>query len=488
MGEKSSQKIFWLIILLSAGMICVNGVTTEVHLGDESHHYRFAQNIYQEGRRVPYDPLYESGNPPGFFNNDPPLWHFGLALLWKVSGETSQTLAQIYHVLFFILLLWVTSALFKETVGEKGKWLPVLIMATVPMVVSFSTLFYMDIPMTALATLSFYLILKKQYIGAGISAGLMYFTKLNGGFFVPGLFLLILLKSQKRIINFLKNLAFFIIPILLIHIPDFYWRKMNISSKMNIVSVDSVVDRLSLVIKGTRWREFLNSYLTDPSDIVKYFGVAFLFIFFNHILRFRRWERKDSILWIPVASYFILFIIFFGVHTDIRYLLPILPFLVVLSTPFILTLGKKWKIILIGICILQFVSTTYYVHQRRQISHEVKEGFELIKRNVPNDALILYPEENLLIYGQRRMIWSAFQMGRLYLLFWGTDQSEMKDLLKTNHIDHILIKKSRIYDDRIERHLGGYPKSFVERLPHLDGWTRVFENSEMALWKRNLSF
>ena len=59
----------------------------------------------------------------------------------------------------------------------------------------------------------------------------------------------------------------------------------------------------------------------------------------------------------------------------------------------------------------------------------------------------------------------------------------MKDLLKANHIDHILIKKSRIYDDRKKLHVGGYPQSFVEKLPHLDGWVKSFENPEVELWE-----
>ena len=121
----------------------------------------------------------------------------------------------------------------------------------------------------------------------------------------------------------------------------------------------------------------------------------------------------------------------------------------------------------------------------------MKEGFEYIRKNVNKDALILYPEENLLIYGQRRIIWSAVRghgligvKGPLYAIFWGKDNGVVCDLLKANRIDHILIKKSRIFDDSKEQHVGGYPQSFVEKLPHLDGWVKVFENQGMALWKR----
>jgi len=480
--------IFFILIIPSA-LIVLNGMTTEVSLGDESHHYRFAQNIYETGKRVPFDPLYESGNPPGFYNNDPPLWHFGLAFLWKITGWGSQTIAQIYHVLFFILLVWCTSLLAKEITGEESRWFPALVIATVPMVVTFSTLLYMDIPMTALSTLGFYLIVRKRYIEAGVISGLMYFTKLNAAFFFPG-FLFVLFWNERKIFRgFLKNALFFILPILMIYLPDLYWRKTNIVSQMDATAWNYVSYRLSMHLSGARWKEYLNSYLTNPIDVVKYFGLAFLFLMLVYLFRFRNWDRKGAILLAPFISYLILFLMIFGMSSDIRYLMPILPFLIILFTPSLLSLKKIWMVMMVGVCLLQFITTSYYVQQKRQIPPEVREGFEYIRKNAPPNALILYPEENLLIYGQRKVIWSALEgkgpaLGGLYLLFWGTNTKEMEALLKANHIDHILIKKSRIFDDQKEYHTGGYPQSFVERLPHLPGWIKIFENSGVSLWKR----
>jgi 4-amino-4-deoxy-L-arabinose transferase-like glycosyltransferase len=490
MENRFHSKIFWIILFITAGIITLNGILTDVGLGDESHHYQFAQNIYWAGKRVPYASLYGSGNPPGFFYNDPPLWHFILAYLWKVTGGISQAIAQIYHILFFILLVWVTSLLAREISGEEGRWSSALILTTVPMVVSFSTLFYMDIPMAALATLSFYFILKKRYIEAGVFSGLAYFTKLNFGFFLPGFLLLILWNEKKRFLHTIKSLAFFILPVLMIYIPDSYWRKLNI--RMNVIGWANVSYRLSMVLTGIEWREYLNSYLTNPVDIVKYFGIVFLFLFIFHFFHLRRWNKKDAVLWVPVISYFVLFIIFFGVVSDIRYLIPILPFLVALAVYSFSALGKRWQVVMIGICLLQFGSTMFYVHQKRQISPEVKEGFAYVGKNVPQEALILYPEENLLIYGQRRIIWTAvgasegYRLAKkgLQSLFWPNSVEEMGDILRADHIDYILIKKSRIYEDHEKHHIGGYPKSFVEKLPHLDGWMKIFENSGVALWKR----
>ena len=311
LGFADRWKIFWILLLIAAGIIIINGATSEISLGDESHHYRFAQNILLAGERVAFDPLYQSGNPPGFFYTTPPLWRFILAFLWKIIGGISQAVAQIYHVLFFVLLVWLTSVLAKEMMGEERRWPPTLIIATVPMVVSFSTLFYMDVPMTALSTLSFYLILKKRYIEAGVASGLAYFTKLNSGFFFPGFLLVIFWNERKEFWRLLKSLGFFILPI-------------------------------------------------------------------------------------------------------------------------------------------------------------------------------------LLIYGQRRIIWTAVGASEGYRLaknglcfpFWPNNPDEMDNIVRANKIDHILIKKSRIYDDHKQHHLGGYPQSFVGKLSLLDGWTKIFENPGVALWRK----
>jgi hypothetical protein len=275
----------------------------------------------------------------------------------------------------------------------------------------------------------------------------------------------------------------------MIHIPDFFWRRLNISSQMDSVGWSMISHRLSIGFSGRLLKEHLNSYLGNPEDLAKYLGLTFLFLLFLHFIRLKRWNKRDAIFWTPVVSYLIPFLIVFGTASDIRYLIPILPFLAVLITPTFFSLGKVWRFAVIGVCVLQIAGTSYYVNQRRQIPPGVREGLEYIRKNVPQNALILYPEENLLIYGQRRMIWSAIQNYRMdqkgiYSLLWTDDNEELEKLLCVNAVDYIFIKKSRIFNESEGHHSGGYPKSFVNKLPHLDGWVKIFENSGVTLWKK----
>jgi hypothetical protein len=499
MGTYDST-VLLILLVMAAGIIFINGMTTDVSLGDESHHYHLTENIYRAGKRVAFDPLYESGNPPGFFYNDPPLWHLSVATLWKIWGGPSQAIAQLFHLLFFGLLVWMTHLLAKETMGEKERWFPALIIATVPMVVSFSTLLYMDVPVTALSAWSYYSVLKRRYVQGGMASSLAFFTKLNAAFFLPGFLFLIVWKERKSVWGILKNLTLFIIPVLLIHVPDRYWRQENIASQVSHVNLQVVVSRvtgggkggiLGAIMGAGTVREYFNSYLTNPVDVGKYFGIALVLLVVFYFIYFRRRNKQGLQFWIPVISYLVVFLFFFGIRADIRYLLPILPFLIVAVAPVCHWLGRKWRVAVLGLCLLQFASTTYYVHQMRQISPAVKEGYEYVKKNLPENALILYPEENLLLYGQRRMVWSMIRSLRLgqsgiYTILWTPRRRELDELLRVNGVDYVLIKKSRIFDQQNEHHAGGYPRSFVENLEELsqrDRWMKAFENSELTLWK-----
>ena len=234
---------------------------------------------------------------------------------------------------------------------------------------------------------------------------------------------------------------------------------------------------------------YQNSSLFDSADIVKYFGIVLLTALVIYVL-FKLYEKKDLILWLPVIFYFLFYCYLFHPNSDIRYLLPIVPLLAVLSSKVIVNyLSKRWlKISLLCICMLQLGATAFHVRTQRQIPKGIKEGFTYLRNETAPDALIMYPEYVLLEAAHRRFVWGSFNVNHNYelkVLFWDKKDDKVRGFLVSKEIDYIAVKKSRIYDDSKAHHIGGYPESFVKRLPSFNFLESVFDNEEMSIWKVN---
>ena len=163
-----NKKLFLLVFCCSL-LILIAGLTSVISLGDEVYHYRFAKDIFNAGHRVTFDSLYDSGNPPGYFYNSEPLWHMLLASVWKLSSGVSFPVAQFYHTIYYVLLIFFTYLTGKELYGQKQGFYSALIVATIPAIATFSILFYLDIPAACLSVLGLLLIVKRKYLWCGCS-------------------------------------------------------------------------------------------------------------------------------------------------------------------------------------------------------------------------------------------------------------------------------------------------------------------------------
>lgn len=479
-----------LLILISYSLLFIAGITSEICLGDEVHYYRFAKLIYQNGKIITQDPLYaDIASWPIYLFLTPPLWHVLLVILWKLTGGISPYIAQIYHGLYYVLLILFTYLLAKTLYTDQDGWYSAIIIAICPVVISFSILFYMDLPLTTFTTLSFLLLFKKRYFLAGLVLGLMYLIKMNSAFFIPIFLILIFYFTKDKIIEKIKRLfCFFTIPIIGLAIYDICWRNKNFSNYLVIGgfgNLNKVIrERIIVARNPFRFFEYTNSSFFNPIDLAKYLGLIILISLILYFV-FKKYEKKDKLLWISIGVYMLLFIFIF-VASDIRYMMPIIPLLAILaSKPLKDFLNKKWlKIIFLFICIIQFSATLLYVNIQRRIPLGIKKGFNFIKQNVPQDALIMYPEENLLEATNRRIIWSS--MKEWSDLFWSKNNQDIINTIKLNKINYIAIKKSRIYDDSKLHHMGGYPLTFINHLKEWNFAELIFDNKEMSIWKIKL--
>jgi len=491
------NKKLLLLILCSSLTVIIAGLTSDLSLGDEVFHYRFAKDNFDAGRRVVVDPLYGEGYPPSGYYNSAPLWHILLASLWRLSGKISFPVAQIYHTIYHALLILFTYLLGKELYGEIEGFYSALIVATIPVIVAFSIIFYVDIPTTCFSVLSLLLIVKRRFLWSGIILGLMYLTKRNACFFIPAFSFLVLYQTKSGIRAKILNLFLFFFPAFLFALPDVLWRENNLKTPIirilengetvrrpSIATIKGIIHRFTSPHWNFRVSEYLNSSLFNPLDIVKYFGIFLLITLVIYIM-FKLYEKKDLILWGVIICYFLFFCYMFHPGSDIRYLLPIVPLLAILSSKSIVKyVNLRWlKTLFIIFCLLQFISTVLVVRARRQIPEGIEEGFAYLRNETAPDVLIIYPEYVILERTNRRFAWGGNLEFVLRNLFWNTVDYEVRDLLKSSDVDYIAVKKTRIYDDSKIHHFGGYPKSFVERLPKLSFLKLVFDNKDMSIWQ-----
>lgn len=493
---KLNKKLLLLIAVCSLAVLATS-LLSELSLGDEAFHYRFAENIFKAGRRVAFDPLYGTGRGPGYFYNNEPFWHVVLALIWKILGKVSFPAAQFYHTIYYSLLIFFTYLLGKELYGKREAFYAALIIATIPAILVFSVVFYLDVPAVCFSTLCILLVVKKRFLWSGLVLVFMYFTKRNALFFAPVFILFIFFAKGSRLRDKIKNLLYLFAPSFLLVPPDLFWREKNLKytmtfvldgkqySNANLGSTIGIIDRLSLKWWKFKTQEYLNSSLFNPVDVLKYFGIALLMGLAIYFL-FKIYRKKDIRCWALILCYFLFFSLVFTPGSDIRYLLPVFPLLAILSSVAIANFSyKKWfKLIVIVLCSLQFCGTIFFMSQKRVISKEIKEGFAYLRDNTPADTFILYPENIIINETNRRFLWLGNCIS-LYLddYFWETDEDKAMDFLKKNKIGYIAVKKTRIYDDSKRHHYGGYPKSFVDRLPEMPFLNPVFDNKEISIWQ-----
>ena len=410
-------KIGFLCIFIAGVIIFSSGALSEVSLGDENVHYRFSKLFYETGEKPAYEVLYDNNpNIPRYYFSFPFLWHILLVAGWKIIGRASFIFAQMYHTMYYVLLLAFLFLTTKEIYGESGiAFYTVLLALSVPAVAAFSVLFYLDIPATAVSMITFYLIVKRKFMLSVAGMILMYFTKQNAAFLIPAFSLLSIyyLAPRERI----KKAVFALVAVLCVLIGDIVWR----GGALPIGSIGGLKGILSRVFhyKSQHVADYLNSYFTNFFDIIKYFGIPFLILLFYYLF-LRKYEKKDILVITVLVGYGIFYFTFFGVESDIRYVLPIIPFVSILLGKSFYKLGSRSlkKILILG-CALQIILVSFYVNQERTVTTPIKEGYEYIRSNIPEGATIIYPDyAQMLSKTNRLVIWLEVE-DVLRSLFWG---------------------------------------------------------------------
>jgi len=443
--------------------------------------------MFANNERPRYEPLFDH-NPhieKSIFSFQP-LWHALLVFIWKLIGRTSFFCAQAYHTLYYVVLLvFIFLSARSLYSSEEAGYYAVVIAGSLPVVAAFSTVFYLDVPAMAASMAVFYCLIKRKYLFATIGMIAMYFLKRNVCFLIPAYLLVWAIHNRdffKR--KMLAKSLILTSALGVVFVLDILWRKAHFPS-FHVGSLQGVLlkvirfkDKIALELG---LRDFLNSYLLNPLDVVKYVGPIFIAMIFYYILT-RKYQKKDWTVLFIAGVYFIFYCLFFGLNSDIRYLVPTLVFLCLIGGVCCLHLRRRFRGFVTAVCILQLVAVSGYVYTQRKIPQEIKEGYTYISKNIPEDATIIYPDYAQMLRNTERLaVWVSVG-GSLVKLFW-LDDPKIAEKLKKRDLAYLAIKKTRVYDDTHLRHIGAYPVSFANSIDNHEFLELVFDNNEMAIYK-----
>ncbi len=493
----------WLIksvLALAFFSIVLTGIKTELFLGDETWHFQLASTIYQTGERPIRNPLvhYSEAAQMAYFTDV--LWHYGLVFFWRLTGGISQVTAQIYNAFYFLLLTAGTFLLARELYPEERELHAYSLFSalSIPMVPIFSVILHLDVAVAAWATLCLWMLARRQYLLAGVFLGLAVLMKRNVYLLVPAILLFTLFDREDGLKGWGRRLFLLLSPTVPILAPDAYFRIKNfgldaflvwpvLPSRFYLAPLDTAsyspdTQAASLVFYDVSNPEY------SPTAILTHFG-PLLFILLGLYLVRREDKKRDWFLLVPSLLALLLFagavLLGDSEFMLIRYLTPFIPLLAILGALGLASVNTRTVryILLIG-CLMQFVFSLWYVSSERRIPEGLKEAYAFIKESTPENARIMDPfGSQLAFYTGRISHWRSYCCYReMAYLFWQADEKETLKIMNRYGTNYVLVEKDNVYDDSKVRHLGRYPRSFVEKMKSFTFLKPVFENQSVSLW------
>ena len=426
---------------------------TQPTIGDEGAHYRRALSYYEEGWRIPYDPLY----PPtrvgyvGYW--DTCLWHLALAQLWRLTGGPGVVSAQVYHTSFYFLLGVFTYLAARRLYGPRGAAWAWALVLSVPTTVLSGMAFYTEVPMLACAAMAFYFLLRRWAVPFGAAIGLACLMKLGSAAALAAPMLAVaVVYLGDRWYERLVKLAMAALVVALLLGPEFAWQTEHFgrpllrgSSRTEPIP-KGVSDRMGKVLTPTSTSEIHG--ILDPLAAGQLLGATGLAILPWALglalvrLPTAAWAaarrlfgkgpepeprlKAALVFGLPILAFLAAFFIFLRHAYNVRYLYPmVLPAALLVAGPLAsirlpLTRPRRFGWKQVGAAALalaaagQFLLAPPAVRGRRSLDPAIAEAFHWIARNTPEHARIFYIEESLYTVTGRPIIWGAISPRTLF--------------------------------------------------------------------------
>jgi len=468
----------WLVALLIGLTVFAAGAGTDLSLGDENYHVRKAAHFAREGRRLTHDPDYGPTVPPGVPYYDGPLWHGLLAAIWRVTGP-SVLVAQAYQaawVMLFVGLAWTAG---RHLGGATVAWWTALAAGTLPVALFYGVVLYVEAAMLALLAGCAALLLRRRVLLAGIAFGAAFLARPAVAVAYPAFLVGCLLLEEpawpKRLLKaFLGSLG-----AALLIVPDLVWRQVNLGTIGVVYMTRSGGDPhvpeaiRQMLLEGGPERFYWATSVLNPADVLMHLGLVVLVGAALSLVLVRRLGRPAWALWAVAVAFLVPQAVVMAVNRfpDVRYLMPVFPVLVLLAGLGVsAAFRRSRRPVLAGLIILVAVaqagSVAAFVYDRRQVDPEAMEAMRTLGRLDVRDppGFVVCPEASVTTYSGRPILWSAINPGAFFFR-WSPEKQWT--LLDYYGVEFIAVPQHRVYDDTETKHTGGFPHSYVRRLPEL---------------------
>ncbi|MBL7131404.1 MAG: glycosyltransferase family 39 protein, partial [Candidatus Omnitrophica bacterium] len=280
--------------------------------------------------------------PAGIYDkplfHHPPLFIYGVILFKSLFGQRFIVLFPILCSVLTVLAIYLIG---KKIYTEKVGLVAAFIFGFCPIAIHVSTKIWIDVLLTFLCTLTVYLAILAAdkdklvwYILGGISCGLAILSKITALFILAPVFYLFIRKPL--IVKRIDKMIFFSISALLVIVPWFFifyktfgiifpwWVKPSEDLSQMFPFVRMILDR-------PFYFYFLNTIVVAP---------IYIFAWLNIIRRIRKPSEWLEPIW---ALAFIVSLTIIGIKQGyiMRYILPAVPALAILSAVFLVEKNKK---------------------------------------------------------------------------------------------------------------------------------------------------
>jgi hypothetical protein len=476
--------------ILAAAVIATAGSLSVISLGDETSHIRQTRAYAESGSRVPYDPLFSSID-----NKDPrpfgaaPLWHAGLAILWRLIGSPSQMVAQIYQAGFYLLLLLSVYFGVRQIWNDSAASWAWLLIATMPMACAYSMLLYQDVPGIAVSALGLFLLFRRNFLWAGICLAGAYLVKMNMLSYAPWAVVFAAWWARGTWKRRLTAAVLVAVPLASALGYDIIWRMAIYGSIMGMCVGDlSGLSANAMEALGARPANFAAwnpDTIYTPRSLLSHLGIPVVLGVGAAVVR--AWDCVSKWMWVGVglaaAGFVVVFVLPGG--PQVRYAFPVFLALVMLGGKGLShsRLSRWLYVMIIAGCVAQAGAAFVYVFHQRQICEWEKAAYAWVRENTPENARIMCPEQVLASETGRPFFWSGANPS-----FFMTEMADKQrqELLTYYRVSHIVVPLRRVYEREAEGdHSGGYARDFVEKAHTLPYLKKAYENPGYVIFGFN---